>query len=242
MINYDQQYNKKIQRIVDNFNRKIARLDKVGIPALPSKVSIKSIKRQFDNRTDLNVYLRELQKFGKRGAESIVTIDGNEFTQWDIDVFRSRLRRERTSLSRDIARAQAVNSQYPMQHDIYTQNLKARRKALSGTWTNIITEKIGQKLIDEPIARNQTYDNYLEILFQDAYQIGFEDEKIEYIKEKLLKLRPRQFIRALEDDPNIQFIFEYYHSLTRTSGFDNNARDAFQNLYENIDAIVAKYK
>lgn len=242
MINYDDQYNKKIQRTVDNFNRKIARLNKIGLPGLPSKVSIKSIKNQFDNRTDLNVYLRELQKFGKRGAEKIVTIDGNEFTQWDIDVFRSRLRRERASLSRDITRAQQTQTRYPMQHDIYTQSLKSKRQALSGQWSSIIVEKVGQKIIDEPMKRLETYDNYLEILFQDAYQIGFEDEKIEYIKEKLLKLRPRQFLRALEDDPNIQFIFDYYHSLTRTSGFDNNARDAFQNLYENIDAIVAKYK
>lgn len=242
MIRYDAKYNKQIQRVVDNFNRKIARLNKAGINLLPSKVSIKSIKKQFDNRVDLNVYLRELRKFSKRGAENIVTIDGKDFTAWDIEVFKSRLRRERTALTKDIAQAQAQRSQYPMQHDIYTQNLKAKRKALSSKWADIIVGKVGQKLIEQPTRSTQIYDNYLEILFQDAYQIGFEDEKIEYIKDRLIKLKPREFLRALEDDPNIQYIFDYYHSLTRTSGFDNNARDAFQNLYENIDAIVDKYK
>ncbi len=50
-------------------------------------------------------------------------------------------------------------------------------------------------------------------------------------------------MRALEDDPNIQYIFEYYHALTRTSALgDSTAYDAFQQLYENIDAIVAKFK
>ena len=242
MIRYDSEYNKTISRVVSNYNRKIARLSNAGVDLLPSKVSIRTLKNQFTNRRDLNVYLRELQKFSKRGAENIVTIDGNRFTQYDIDVFKSRLRRERSRLNREIAQAQAMTTQYPMQHDIYTANLKAKRAALSSNWANIITSKLKDKLIDEPAKHLAIYDNYFEILFQDAYQLGFEDEKIEYIKERLLKLSPRKFIRALEDDPNIQYIFEYYHSLTRTSVGDNNAYDAFQQIYENIDAIVDKYK
>ena len=93
MIRYDSEYNKTISRVVSNYNRKIARLSNAGVDLLPSKVSIRTIKNQFTNRRDLNVYLRELQKFSKRGAENIVTIDGNRFTQYDIDVFKSRLRR-----------------------------------------------------------------------------------------------------------------------------------------------------
>ena len=145
-------------------------------------------------------------------------------------------------MEREIAQAQTMPTQYPMQHDVYTANLKAKRSALSGKWSDIINTQVGQKLVEEQFQQSAIYDNYLEILFQDAYQLGFEDEKIEYIKEKLLKLPPRKFIRALEDDPNIQYVFDYYHSLTRTSYMDNNAYDAFQQIYENIDAIVEKYK
>ena len=130
-----------------------------------------------------------------------------------------------------------------MQHDIYTANLQARRAALSANWTDLIGGKIGQRLVEEPARNTQTYDNYLQLLFEDAYQMDFPEDKINYIKDRLLRLKPRQFMRALEDDPNIQLIFEYYHSLTRTSGgMENNAYDAFQQLYENIDAIIEKYK
>lgn len=242
MIRYNSTDNKNIERVVSNFNRKIARLQKAGYSQLPSKVSIRTIKSQFSTRRDLNVYLRDLQRFGRRGAEDIVTIDGKDFTKYDIDIFRRSLRREKSRLEREIAQAQTMTTQYPMQHDVYTANLKARRSALSGKWADIITTQIREKLIEEPYRHAVIYDNYLEILFQDAYQIGFEDEKIEYIKERLLKLPPRKFIRALEDDPNIQYIFDYYHSLTRTSYMDNNAYDAFQQIYENIDAIVEKYR
>ena len=242
MIRYNSTDNKNIERVVSNFNRKIARLQKAGYSQLPSKVSIRTIKSQFSTRRDLNVYLRDLQRFGRRGAEDIVMIDGKDFTKYDIDIFRRSLRREKSRLEREIAQAQTMTTQYPMQHDVYTANLKARRSALSGKWADIITTQIREKLIEEPYRHAVIYDNYLEILFQDAYQIGFEDEKIEYIKERLLKLPPRKFIRALEDDPNIQYIFDYYHSLTRTSYMDNNAYDAFQQIYENIDAIVEKYR
>ena len=242
MIRYNSTDNKNIERVVSNFNRKIARLQKAGYSQLPSKVSIRTIKSQFSTRRDLNVYLRDLQRFGRRGAEDIVTIDGKDFTKYDIDIFRRSLRREKSRLEREIVQAQTMATQYPMQHDVYTANLKARRSALSGKWADIITTQVREKLIEEPYRHAVIYDNYLEILFQDAYQIGFEDEKIEYIKERLLKLPPRKFIRALEDDPNIQYIFDYYHSLTRTSYMDNNAYDAFQQIYENIDAIVEKYR
>lgn len=242
MIRYNSEDNKNIERVVSNFNRKIARLQKAGYSQLPSKVSIRTIKSQFSTRRDLNVYLRDLQRFGRRGAEDIVTIDGKDFTKYDIDIFRRSLRREKSRLEREILQAQTMTTQHPMQHDIYTANLKAKRSALSGKWSDIITTQIGQKLVEEQFQQSAIYDNYLEILFQDAYQLGFEDEKIEYIKEKLLKLPPRKFIRALEDDPNIQYVFDYYHSLTRTSYMDNNAYDAFQQIYENIDAIVEKYK
>lgn len=243
MIRYDSEYNKNIARVVSNFNRKIARLQTQGACNLPDKVSVKGLKSQFTSRGDLNRRLRELQRFGRRGAENIVMIDGKKFTEYDVDIFRRRLRSERARLNKDIASAEFDRSAYPIKHDIYTANLRSKREALSASWKDLIITRAGEKLINEPIKNAQIYDNYLDILFQDAYQMDFDEDKIEYIKEKLLKLKPRQFIRALEDDPNIQYIFDYYHSLTRGSSFgDHNGIDAFQQLYENIDAIVEKYK
>lgn len=242
MIRYDQAYNQQIARVVSNYNRKIARLSKNGHNLLPSKVSIRDVKSQFSDRRELNKYLRDLKRFGRRGAEDIVTVNGKQFTAYDVDLFRRSLRAERSRLSKDIKRAESMNPKYPMQHNIFVQNLRAKRQRLASNWATIIVDKARDVLIEQPYKRAVIYDNYLQLLFQDAYQIDYDDEKLEYIKTKLLELKPRQFIRALEDDPNIQYIFDYYHSLTRTSQEDPNARDVFDQLYENIDEIVAKYK
>lgn len=247
MIRYDREYNATISKVVSNFNRKIARLERIGGGKLPAKVSIRAIKSQYTNRAELNRYLRELQRFSKRGAENIVNINGEHYTNYEVDIFKRRLKSERSRTTKDIKVAQSYQSATPMQHDIYLANLITRREELSKSWQEIIGEKFGQKLLIEPSRNVQTYDNLLETLFVDAYQVDFEDEKIEYIKSRLLRLRPRQLMRALEDDPNIQAIFDYYHSLTRTSGGMSNediveARRTFQELYENIDAIIERYK
>lgn len=237
-------YNQNITRVVSNFNRKVARLQKAGYDLLPSKVSAREIKKRFDNKTELNTYLRDLQRFSRRGAEEVITIGGKDYTKYEVDVFKRKLRRERYKLNKEIVQAKGVTSKYPMQHDIFLANLQAKRNTLSNDWQDLIGQKVGINLFKQDSTYLETYNNYFSILFQDAYQLGFEDEKIEHIKSQLLKLKPRQFIRALEDDPNIQYIFEYYHALTRTSysGGDNNAYDAFQELYENIGAIIDKYK
>lgn len=237
-------YNQNITRVVTNFNRKVARLQKAGYDLLPSKVSAREIKKRFDNKTELNTYLRDLQRFSRRGAEEVITIGGKDYTKYEVDVFKRKLRRERYKLNKEIVQAKSVTPKYPMQHDIFLANLQAKRNTLSNDWQDLIGQKVGINLFKQDSSYLETYNNYFSILFQDAYQLGFEDEKIEHIKSQLLKLKPRQFIRALEDDPNIQYIFEYYHALTRTSysGGDNTAYDAFQELYENIGAIIDKYK
>ena len=242
MIRYDSEYNANIQRVVSNFNRKVARLNKAGVQGIPQKVSVRGLKSKYYTRTEMNQYLRDLQLFSKRGSENIVTIDGKQFTQYDIDLFRRRLRNERSRVSQEIQRAESYKSKYPLQHDIYTSNLRSKRAALSGKWSNLIKTGMREKIVEEPYKRSEIYDNYIEILFQDAYQMGYDDNKLNHIKEKLFELPPRKFIQALESDPNIQYIFDYYHSLTRTSQADPNATDAFDQLYENIDEIVAQYK
>lgn len=243
MNRYNAEYNKHIERVVSNFNRKVARLQKSGRTVLPNKVSIRELKSQNLTRGEMNQRLRDLQRFGVRGSENIVTVGGNQYTRYEVDIFRRQLRRERARLTRDIQKAESTTSKYPMQHDRYTANLKAKRTTLTKNWNELINSKVGKTISEQDSKQSELYDTYLETLFQDAYQIGFEDEKIEYITKRLSKLKPRQFLRALEDDPNIQYIFDYYHALTRTSSEgDSNAYDAFQQLYENIDAIVTKYK
>lgn len=260
MIRYDPRYNQEINRVVSNFNRKVRRLEKEERELLPSTVSVRDIKDKFTNKRDLNKYLNDLRRFSKRGAETIVNVGGKDYTRYQIDLFRINLRRERAALDRDIKRSQSMKHRYPVQHDIHLQNLRNRRAKLSESWTELISTKLDEQ-IGSYFKKLETYDNYFEVLFQDAYIMGYPDEKIEYIKDKLLTLSPTQLMRLLENSPEVQFIFDYYHSLTRQNGLfsgatarklktigvkgktsEDRAWDAFDSLYNRIDDLVKTYK
>lgn len=260
MIRYDSSYNQEINRVVSNFNRKVRRLEKEERELIPSTVRVSDIKSKFTNRRDLNNYLRELRRFSKRGAEDIVTVKGKPYTRYEIEVYRNRLRREKAALDREIAIESRVKSKYPMQHNIALENLKNRRLTLGKNWQETIGTALENQVANY-FKRLEIYDNYFEILFQDAYTMGFPDEKIEYIKEKLLTLSPSQLVKLLENSPEVQFIFDYYHSLTRQNGeftgatlnklktmgvksktSEDRAWDAFDSLYKNIDDLVKTYK
>ena len=243
MIRYDSAYNQEIRRVVSNFNRKVRRLEKEGRRLLPNKVAISQIKNEFSSKRELNKYLNDLRKFSKRGAESIKTVGGKEYTNYEIELFRTNLRRQREELRRDLEKAERTVHRYPLQHDIYTQGLRTKTTIFGSDWRNLIGNKY-EEVMNRRMRHLATYDNYLEILFQDAAQIGFDQEKVNYIKEKLLTLSPEKFDKVLSETPEIQFIFDYYHSLTRQSNEPGDDEDwkAFQNLYERIDEIVAEYE
>lgn len=241
MIRYDSSYNQEINRVVSNFNRKVRRLEKEERELLPTPVKVQDLKEKFTNRRDLNIYLNELRRFSKRGAEEVMDVGGKKFTRYQVDIFKRRLRRERTRLTKQIKAEESVQHRYPMQHAIYLQNLRNRRSSLGQDWEYLITTKNSEKIGDY-FSKLETYENYFEVLFQDAYMTGFSEEKIRYIKEKLSKLSPDQFVRALENTPEIQYVFEYYHSLIRQGGIpDKNANAAYQALYEKVDSIVEQY-
>lgn len=243
MIRYDKAYNQQISRVVSNFNRKVRRLEKEGAELLPSTVSVKDIKAMFMNRQDLNTYLRHLQRFGKRGAEQIVERDGQRYTKYQIQEFKLALRRERARLDQAIAQEEKITSKYPLQHQLVLENYKARRTALGKNWDQLIEKPVASYLNDWA-RQTQTYDNYFQILFQDAYLADYDDAKLNYIRSKLLELSPRKFNKLLENSSEIQEIFNYYHSLTRRNSLveQNEVKTIYDTLYNNIDDLVKKYK
>ena len=58
-IRYDKKLNNEINRVVKNFNQKIARLEKQERELLPAKISTKQLKSESYSRTDLRRKLKE---------------------------------------------------------------------------------------------------------------------------------------------------------------------------------------
>ena len=90
------------------------------------------------------------------------------------------------------------------------------------------------------------YNNFLDgTLLNTAYFIGYDEEKIKYIKDKLNKLSPTQFTKAFEQEQALKDI-QLRYDLTKEDGInpeilENDITPLLDNLYENIDQIVDSY-
>lgn len=88
-IRWSEQDTNELNRVIKNFNAKVTRLAKSN-PAianiLPEKVKTKQVKELIHTRQDLKREINMLQRFTKRGAEEIITLDETEhklrITKW----------------------------------------------------------------------------------------------------------------------------------------------------------------
>lgn len=100
---------KELQRIINNYNAKLRRLEKSRpdlVDFLPSRITKKSAMESIESRADFKRVTASLQRFSQRGAENpVVSSRGAKATQWEVDEFKrnqaienARRTRERKAL------------------------------------------------------------------------------------------------------------------------------------------------
>ena len=263
-IRYDKKLNQEINRTIKNFNQKIARLEKQNRELLPSKITKRELKDNVYTRTELRRKLKELQRFSKRGAEDIIATGGGaRLTQYDYQ----NIKRENTRIKRNITReinrlrvekpkifGKTQTSTFSEMGDTDYLNLVARRKALEKDINKLSKEELERfrKLI-EKTGKSQQYmnsifkENYFEMLTDLAYYFDYDNDKLNLLKQKLMKLKPNDFLKLFKDDKSIRAILDYYPVVTNSFNAINpddikeDVVNLYDNLINNIDDIIKYY-
>lgn len=246
MINYDDKLNERIKRITKAFNRKASSLQSKGLKA-PEKVSYYDIKSAFQNsnRYDLESYLSDLERFTKRGSEKTQTIRNKIYSNYEIELFKLNLKRERLAIHKEIESATTYEPVLPKENDAYSQQLLNKVKLLDKNWQELIrNERSYNMIMGKKSSIRQTKTNFLDTLFYDAETLGYDEDKINEMKRKLSKLSNRGLQYMLENETLAKAVFDYYHTLTRGEEFDYDMTpyDIFDSFYENLDYIISRYK
>ena len=255
-----------LRRAINKFNSKIKRLESVDREIdIPEKESIKAIKERVNSKWDLNREINRLERFTKRNAEELIkNKSGVVMSRWEFENIQREQKRLSSRLLRDIERYSNIKPQefgvtqsvtYAQMGDEKLSNMKARQKAISGKSVMKLNKeqlKSLQTLINKTSANYRKpkdifYNNYLDgTLLNTAYFVGYDKEKIEYIKKKLSELTPTQFSKAFETEQALKDI-QLRYDLTKEDGItperiSNDVTPVLNNLYENIDQIVETYK
>lgn len=256
----------KLKKAISNFNAKIKRLQNVDREIdIPEKESIKAIKDRVYTKWDLNREIDKLERFTKRNAEDLIkNKSGVVMSRWEFENIQREQKRLSARLSRDIERYSNIKPQefgkvqsvtYAQMGDEKLSNMKARQRAISNkSVMKLNREQIKnlQALINKTSANYRKpkdifYNNYLDgTLLNTAYFVGYDQEKINYIKKKLSELTPSQFAKAFETEQALKDI-QMRYDLTKEDGIspeilNNDITPILDTLYENIDIIVDTYK
>ena len=263
-IRYDKKLDQEINRTIKNFNQKIARLEKQDRELLPSKITKKDLKSGVYTRTELRRKLKELQRFGRRGAEDIIeTSGGVRLTQYNYQNIKRENARIKRNITREINRlrvnkpkifGKTQTSTFSEMGDSDYLNLVARRKALEKDINKLSRDELERftKLI-EKTGRNQQYmnsifkQNYFDMLTDLAYYFDYDNDKLNILKQKLMNLKPNDFLKLFKEDKSIRAILDYYPIVTNSFNAINpddikeDVINLYDNLIDNIDEIVQDY-
>ena len=263
-IRYDKKLNQEINRTIKNFNQKIARLEKQERELLPNKISKKDLKSNVYTRTELQRKLKELQRFSTRGAEDVITTSGGvRLTKYELNEIKRENARVKRNITREINRLRVEKpkifgkkqtSTFSEMGDTDYLNLVARRKALEKDINKLSREEFERftKLV-EKTGKNQAYmnnvfkENYFEMLTDLAYYFDYDTDKLNLLRQKLMNLKPNDFLKLFKEDKSIRAILDYYPIVTNSFNAINpddikeDVINLYDNLINNIDMIIQDY-
>ena len=238
-------YVQSVKKAVRRYQKERSKLIRAGVyENVPKQVSLKSLFRNYYSKRELNKQLKEMSVFTAAKALKTDKIRGKVFTKYEIERFRLQLNRQRKAIERELNLMTGFDSDSPLAHNSYIKTLEARRKELSADWRDIIATRAGREVMSHDEKSENFYENFVKALFDDANRLGFPEEKIREMVNKMNKLTPQQFYRMYHEDPNIGYIFGYYGAEVKGNGSiaDTDAIDAFNDLYNKMDAIIERYK
>lgn len=263
-IRYDSKLNSEINKIVRNFNQKVTRLEKNQQELLPTKISVRELKKSYNNRSDLKRKLRQLKRFSTRGIEQVVeTKQGLKISKYDLINLKKENARVKRSLTMEIKRLETTSPKvlgkkqkttFAQMGDQHYLNLVARRKALEKEIMNLNKSELERlkNLIDKTL-KNKAYmnstfkENYLKMLTDLGYYFDYDNEKLQKLEDKLMDLSPDKFLKLFQEDKSIRAILDYYPVITNTlSGIDpddlsGDVNSLYDSLIDNLDEVLKDY-
>ena len=264
-IRFDSKLNNEIKRTVRNFNQKVARLERLDLPA-PQKISTRDIKKDYVTRAELNKRLKQFQGFSTRGAEDVIELkNGVKLTKYEYNVIKAESKRAKSTVTRQLNfykttqvknKGEKEDVTFAQTGDDFYLRAKERKNLLDRSLEDMdnienvrsyfnLAKKINK---DKDYMNSVFKDNYFDMFADLGYYSGYDKEKLEYIKEKMYQLNPRQFFAMFRDDRAIRNIVEYYRAIKSKNIKNRDLKELYKDvtvlydtIYDNIDEIIKDY-
>lgn len=269
-VRWSRKLNQEIDKVLTRYNAKIDRLRrKQADYILPSKMTKENLMETSYTTKDVRRRLADLSKFNERNAtDTFTTSGGYNITRYEFNFLKREQRRVKAKLDKEILRYQTEaptvfgvrqGFTFAQMGDSTYLNLKAKRQALEKDIRNLSQEEfIKYRNVLYKLGKNRDYlaegfrDNYLDIMFDIGYYIGYDKDKLKVLENKFMELTPEQFYKLYLSEKGIKMLRDYYQFFTDIEDKKEKGRDPsalygedissyLDELINNIDDIVAPY-
>lgn len=268
MIRYNKKLNNIIRKTVQNYNAKIIRLEKKNpYLSLPEKMSIKALKTEVETRKELTRQLNALKRFSSKGAENTVILPSGEMvSEYELKELKRESARLKRNLTRRINQLAKTTPKTAGKLEDYTyaemgsprlNNMIAKRETIKQMEKSFLTgDNVTFKQYLHLLKTTRTKQNYQteifknnyldNMLFGQAYFIGYDQKKIEHIKNEMNKLSNSDFLKAFDEETLFQQIRDKYKEFKMVHGdnyfeYAEELSEIYDNLYENVEKYLKDY-
>lgn len=261
-IRYNQELNTSINSIIRNYNAKIRRLERSAEEfILPEKISAKELKETAKTRRELDLMLKDLQRFSKRGMEQTVRFaSGIEMSKYQEYKLKRNLKIAKAKTTRDInsfkstpIKVFGVAQSTPHEYDDAYLNLKAQREQLEKNINDLTPTQLKrleaniEDILVSAELEEQYKSNWLDLIDKLSYYGNVDKEQIEEIKKRINKLSASNFTKMWRNEKSIKAIQELYKDVIRNKStvdedLENDIYENLTNFYRNLDVILEDYE
>lgn len=252
---FDPDFNAEIRRVVKNFNQKRNRAYRRGFSYLPNKAYVSNIKTNFDTKSEIKKYLKELKKFnamGDRAFDVITTSQGGRISRYNLMFIKDNLNDTKAFYDRQIAEAEELfyEDQYSIARRDYLFNLQAKRKYLDLEIMQL--NQSGLKTFDkytrQALSYNKNnitaYKGFLSGVEDVMKRLGYDEKTIASLYEKMGNISPAQFIKLYRQSDLIARIYDIIpspeHGKNIINTGDDQAKKYIDKFLNEFEEMVRK--
>ena len=258
MVQYNADLNKRMAKVVKNFNAKV-RYNKTktrGKGMLPRTISLKQLKDKYSDkpRADLEKQLKLYQSFGKRDALNKGT--DSRLSKWEKEYFEANRAKTEKFYNDEIADLQKIVGDKPhyfmRQHDRMV-NLERKRDKLN---TDLSTLDEDQIMILRGIynyaersetVKRQGFHLYLSQLERTMKNLGYSKQEINTLIDKFDVLSENEFTEMVRNEDLIDAVYDLIDSPKKRGEYqlmtdEKRAIGIVTDIQNQADALVEKYK
>ena len=245
-IRYDSQLNRQIRNTVKSFNAKVRRLENKGVSAalLPDTISSKEIKAGIRSRGDLRTRIAQLQEFTSAG-ETFTSEGGLIGTPKLFQYRQAEANKAIEALNKEYQKVLKLDTRYPMMQSEYTSNLQSKMKYLSRDVESMDVRQVqifNKNLLtpeQRGIKDEQFYNNFIKMIFFNAYKGDIDPELVRSIIDKIQKITPSRLLELFGTSPAFRAVQERYAE-NKEDAYSSGTKKDTISKYENLDQELSE--